>query len=389
MLKIAFDSQLFLKGKKTGIAWCGDHIIKELAKDPKYTCLCDFFSLHYPEEKKREVEKYQDYGVQMNPCSWFHDVLYKMIWPILPVSYHWFFGSDRDVTLFFNFIIPPGVKGKRIAVVHDMAYKAYPETVNKKTLKWLQLTLKKSCRRADAIITVSEFSKQEIVKYLGVPKEKIIVMANGVDLDIFHPDYGKEEVTALKEIFQIQGEYFLYLGTLEPRKNIERLVRAYAQMLEEWSREGILREPPKLVLAGGKGWLYDSIFETVREFGLDSQVVFTGYVEESQVPVLMKGARAFVFPSLYEGFGMPPLEAMACGTPVLTSTAASLPEVVGETGILVDPESIEDICHGLKRLAKDDELCRKLQEAGPVRAREFSWDKTVRPLKELLGRMEK
>ena len=96
-------------------------------------------------------------------------------------------------------------------------------------------------------------------------------------------------------------------------------------MLEEWSREGILREPPKLVLAGGKGWLYDSIFETVREFGLDSQVVFTGYVEESQVPVLMKGARAFVFPSLYEGFGMPPLEAMACGTPVLTSTAASLP----------------------------------------------------------------
>ena len=96
ILKIAFDSQLFLKGKKTGIAWCGDHIIKELAKEPKYTCMCDFFSFHYPKERKREVEKYQDYGVQMNPCSWFHDVAYKMIWPILQVPYYWFFGSDRD-----------------------------------------------------------------------------------------------------------------------------------------------------------------------------------------------------------------------------------------------------------------------------------------------------
>ena len=387
-MKIAFDSQLFLKGKKTGIAWCGDHVIKELAKEPGYTCLCDFFSFHYSDEKKKEVEKYQEYGVLTNPCSWFHDVLYKLIWPIVPLPYHWFFGTDRDVTIFFNFIIPPGVKGKKIAVVHDMAYKAYPETVNKKTLRWLQLTLKKSCQRADAIVTVSEFSKQEIIKYLGVPEEKIVVMANGVDLDIFRMDYEKERVTAVKEKFQIQGEYFLYLGTLEPRKNIERLVRAYGQMLEQWDREKIEKEPPKLVLAGGKGWLYDSIFETTRELGLDKKVLFTGYIEENEVPVLMKGSRAFVFPSLYEGFGMPPLEAMACGTPVLASTAASLPEVVGEIGVLVDPESVDDICHGLKRLALDEGLCRKLQEGGPKRAKEFSWDKTVQPLKALLNSME-
>ena len=116
------------------------------------------------------------------------------------------------------------------------------------------------------------FSKQEIIKYLGVPEEKIVVMANGVDLDIFRMDYEKERVTAVKEKFQIQGEYFLYLGTLEPRKNIERLVRAYGQMLEQWDREKIEKEPPKLVLAGGKGWLYDSIFETTRELGLDKKV---------------------------------------------------------------------------------------------------------------------
>ena len=175
------------------------------------------------------------------------------------------------------------------------------------------------------------------------------------------------------------------MGTLEPRKNIERLVRAYSQLVNE-KKEGNI---PYLVLAGGKGWLYDSIFATVQELKIEDRVIFTGYVEESQVPVLMKGAKAFVFPSLYEGFGMPPLEAMACGTPVLTSAATSLPEVVGESGVLVDPESVESICHGLRELAEDEELCRRLQKEGLERAKLFSWDKTVVPLKQLLERLEK
>lgn len=143
------------------------------------------------------------------------------------------------------------------------------------------------------------------------------------------------------------------------------------------------------MLAGGKGWLYDSIFATVQELKIEDRVIFTGYVEESQVPVLMKGAKAFVFPSLYEGFGMPPLEAMACGTPVLSSATTSLPEVVGESGVLVDPESVESICHGLRELAEDEELCRRLQKEGLERAKLFSWDKTVVPLKQLLERLEK
>ncbi len=384
-MKIAFDSQLFLKGKKTGIAWCADHVIKELAGDGRYDCLCEFFSFSHPKENVNQVEKYEKYGVRMNPCPWIHYVLYKMTWPILPVPYHWFFPEKRDVTLFFNFIVPPGVRGKTVAVVHDMAYKAHPETVNNKTLRWLQLTLKKSCKRADAVVTVSEFSKQEIMKYLGVPEEKITVMPNGVDLETFHPNYGEDQVDSLKKQFRIPGEYFLYLGTLEPRKNIERLVRAYSQLVNE-KKEGNI---PYLVLAGGKGWLYDSIFATVQELKIEDRVIFTGYVEESQVPVLMKGAKAFVFPSLYEGFGMPPLEAMACGTPVLSSAATSLPEVVGESGVLVDPESVESICYGLRELAENEELCRRLQKEGLERAKLFSWDKTVVPLKQLLERLEK
>ena len=130
----------------------------------------------------------------MNPCKWFHPLIYKLIWPFFPIPYSLFFGNDRQITQFVNFVVPPGVKGKKVTIVHDMAYKAYPETVYYKTRRWLQLTLKGSCRRADAIITVSEFSKQEIVKYLGVKPEKITVMPNGVDLELYHPNYTEEQV---------------------------------------------------------------------------------------------------------------------------------------------------------------------------------------------------
>lgn len=390
-MKIAFESQLFLKQKKTGIAWNADHVIKVLAQDGRYSCLCDYFAMRNSEEQLEQVRCYEKYGVKMDPCKWFHNVLYKLIWPIIPIPYRLFFPEKRDVTIFFNFIVPPGVQGKTIAIVHDMAYQAHPETVNRKTLKWLQLTLKKSCKRADAIVTVSEFSKKEIVKYLGVPAEKITVMPNGVNLDLFHPGYSQTQIDQVKNKYQINGRYFLYLGTLEPRKNLVRLIQAYGKLWETFKADEKNKDSendfPYLVLAGGKGWMYESIFETVEELKLSDRVIFTGYVEEEEAPVLMKGARAFVFPSLYEGFGMPPLEAMACGTPVLTSNVSSLPEVVGETGILVDPESVDSIAEGMKTLIDDDELCTKLGEEGIRRAAEFTWDKVVEKMKLLLEKM--
>ncbi len=380
-MKVAFESQLFLKGKKTGIAWNADHVIRELAKDKKISCICDFFTLGCPKENFAQVTCYEkDYGVKMDPCPWFHNVLYKLIWPIIPIPYRWFFREKRDVTIFPNFIVPPGVSGKTIVIVHDMAYRACPETVSKKTLKWLQLTLKGSCKRADAIVTVSEFSKKEIVKYLDVPEDKITVMPNGVNLELFHPDYSAEQVEQVKEKYQISGPYFLYLGTLEPRKNLTRLIEAYAMLREKKGEDRL----PSLVLAGGKGWMYESIFETVKQKKLEKKVIFTGYVEDREAPILMNGAQAFVFPSLYEGFGMPPLEAMACGTPVLTSNVSSLPEVVGESGILVEPESVESICAGMETLMEDDEFCARLSREGVLRAQDFAWNKVTESMKSLV-----
>lgn len=378
-MKVAFEAQLFLKGNKTGIGWCADNLIKEIAKDQDYRCECDYFTVRQPKERIARVEYYEAFGVRMNPCKWFHNMLYKLVWPAFPIPYSLFFGKDRDITQFFNFVVPPGVKGKVVTIVHDMAYKAYPETVNEKTRRWLELTLEGSCKRADAIMTVSEFSKQEIMKYLGVKAEKITVMPNGVDLERYHGSYPKEAIGRLKDKYHIQGEYFLYLGTLEPRKNIERLIEAYHLLLQEKGEDSI----PRLVLAGGKGWLYDSIFELVGRLGIGHMVLFTGYVEGADVPVLMQGARAFLFPSLYEGFGMPPLEAMACRTPVITSATSSLPEVVGDAGMLVDPFDVAAIKEAMGRLSEDEGLARRLGDMGFERAQDYTWRHSAEILKQV------
>ncbi|WP_270816618.1 glycosyltransferase family 4 protein [Hungatella effluvii] len=383
-MKIAFDSQLFLKGNKTGIAWCADNIVKKMSKRQDTETVCDYFVKNCEEDEKN-VRIYQKYGASMNPCKKYSFFFYKLIWPFIPIPYSLFFGKDRDITQFFNFVVPPGVPGKSVTIVHDMAYKAHPETLKKKNLRWLQLTLKRSCKRADAIVTVSEFSKNEIVKFLRIKPDKITVMPNGVDLELFHPDYSQIDVQMVKDKYKIAGSYFLYLGTLEPRKNIERVVEAYAKLCDD--NKEIEEEIPKLVLAGGKGWLYESIFEAVKKYGISSNVIFTGYVREEEIPLLMVGAISFLFPSLYEGFGMPVLEAMACGTPVLTSNTTSLPEVAGDAGILVDPYSIEEIRDKMLLLWQNRELRQLLSKRGIERAANYTWENSTRILYELYEKL--
>lgn len=381
VVKVAFDVQLLIKGDKTGIGWCAENILMRMPQYNEYSYQLNYFSLGYSKEQLENVAKYVKFGYHLNKCKWFHDVIYRFIWNYFLIPYKLFFGNRADITFFFNYVIPPGVKGKKITIVHDMAYKAYPETVRKRTRRLLDLALEKSCARADRIITVSEFSKQELIKYLGIRSDKIVVMPNGVDFSLYHPNYEEKEVAKIKKKYSIEGKYFLYLGTLEPRKNIERLILAYAKLIRETN------EVPKLVLAGRKGWMYNSIFETVKTLKLENNVIFTGYIEAKDTPILMKGAEIFLFPSLYEGFGMPPLEAMACGTPVLVSNVSSLPEIVGEAGIFVDPFSIDSIEQGLLSLTKNQRIRDELILKGLQRVRKYSWDKAVRIIKNVLDEL--
>jgi glycosyltransferase involved in cell wall biosynthesis len=377
-VKISFDGQLFLKGEKTGIGWFAHNVLTNLATDSNNEYELNCFTLGYREANQLEIYKYKEIGYTINKVRWFHDVIYRTIWNFIPIPYWIFFGRKSQVTVFFNYIIPPGVRGKKITVVHDMAYKAYPETVRTKTRKFLELSLAKTCKRADRIITISEFSKSEILRYLHVKADKIEVIPLGVDTSIYHSNYSMLDIEKTKEKYKIDNEYFLYLGTIEPRKNIERLIRAYAALYQQ------KKDIPKLILAGKKGWLYDEIFNTVGELKLHNKVEFLGYIDMEDTPRLIKGAIAFVFPSLYEGFGLPPLEAMACGTPVITSNAASLPEVVGKAGLLVDPLDINSIKEAMFRVIEEPDLRIKLCELGFVQAKKFSWEKTSKKIGELI-----
>ncbi len=383
-MKVQFDAQSLFENDKTGIALTIQNIIFNMAKkhrDKSY--YLNYFSLLKKSTDNILIHDLLDIGCRRNECRWFHPLAYKMLYNFIPVPYSLFFGDDADITHFMNFYIPPGVKGKVITMVYDMVYKAYPETMNRKTRFMLNMSMERSTRRADAIITISEFSKAEIIKYLGVPPERIYVMPCGVDFKKFRPDYDLDDIAKTKSKYGITKDYFLYLGTLEPRKNIERLIEAYGLLKK---RIGCI---PKLVISGKKGWLYDTIFERVNVLDLGNDVIFTGYVDENDVPVLMKGAFAFVFPSLYEGFGLPPLEAMACGTPVIASNAASLPEVVGDAGLLIDPYSVESISKALECLLMDPSLQSELADKGLKRAVMFTWEKSVDIISEVYEQISK
>ncbi len=366
-MKIAFDAQLLSEKQKTGIGFVAKNIVTELASKEENKCFANYFSFGANKQNIETIREYKNLGIELNECKWFNNMIYRLMWCVLPIPYSLFFGRKADVSLFFNYYLPPFVGGKKVTMIHDMVCMDCPETMNFKTKMMLKMTLKKSIRRADKIIAVSQFSKERIMYYFDVPDDKIAVMPNGVDLDVYRDDFHENQVEDVCLKYAINSEYFLYLGTLEPRKNIERIIEAYYMLTQKTD------DVPLLVLAGKKGWLFESIFETVKKYQLEDKIVFTGYVSEEDAPVLLFGAKAFVFPSLYEGFGMPPLEAMACGTPVITSNCTSLPEVVGDCGILVNPLETEEICDAMFKLLDDDELCKKLSKDGRKRAEEFTW----------------
>ena len=298
-MKVAFESQLLLKGNKTGIGWCADNLIRGLAKEPDVDCQMNYFSKGVESEKLDSLKEYTDLGITLNASSSWKATWYKLVWPFLKIPYHCFFGDRADITQFFNYVIPPGVKGKKVTIGHDMAHLACRDTVRRKTRWWLDLTLKQSCRRADLILTVSEFSKSEIIKYLNMPEEKVRVMYPGVDLELFHPGYPDEQVQRAKKKYGIDGDYILYLGTIEPRKNIQRLIEAYDKLVTE----GTVKNLPRLVLAGGRGWLCDDIYKAAEKASLRDKVQFTGYVDEEDIPLLLTGAEFLAFLRFMKALG--------------------------------------------------------------------------------------
>ena len=198
----------------------------------------------------------------------------------------------------------------------------------------------------------------------------------GVDLEKFRPA-PQEEIQRVRESLNLPEEYFLFMGNVEPRKNLLRLIQAYERLCTR------LPQAPRLVVAGAKGWRNSEIYESVQKPALKERVLFTNYIPEEDLRGLLCGATAFLFPSLYEGFGIPPLEAMACGVPVMASNAASLPEVTGDCAVQVDPYDLDSMANGMEQLYTDAALRQELSRRGPERAKTLTWDQAAADLMKL------
>lgn len=254
-----------------------------------------------------------------------------------------------------------------VFTLHDLIFKAYPEYHLPRNHLFLQLAMPFFLRRADAIICVSECTRQDALKHYRLPEEKMWVIHEGVS-PRFSPNLSAAELNRVRERFHLPERFLLFVGTIEPRKNLPTLFQAFKALREQ--APDLVEE---LIIVGKQGWLTDAIYRAVHVNNLTGLVRFVGRVDDRDLPAMYRLASAFVFPSLYEGFGLPPLEAMACGTPVVASNTASLPEVLGEAAILVPPMEVGDWVQALRRVLTDAALRRELVQRGLQRAARFTW----------------
>jgi glycosyltransferase involved in cell wall biosynthesis len=258
---------------------------------------------------------------------------------------------------------------RQVVTVHDMTFFSMPEVHEFIKIKYFRFFIRAAARLADRIVFVSHSTWRDCLDRLGPLRGSCSVIHLGKS-DAFHPGLDPVQVQQVRDKYGLQVNYILYIGTIEPRKNLANLIRAFGSISQQ--HPGLL-----LTIAGMKGWMYDDLQEIIVRLKLESRVIFTGFVPEEDKPFLIAAARAFAYPSLYEGFGIPVLEALACGVPTLTSNVSSLPEVAGDAALLVDPRNVESISLALERLLSDNVLRDRLRTESIAQAAKFTWAKTA------------
>lgn len=373
-MKVALELQPCC-GNRSGIGTYTYELSKRLRNQNGLEFLGNVFDFCSKEKNCLGVNEFQ-FPVQK--CSKLPYSVYRRIWNYVPISYWSLFESKADIGVFFDYIIPPRFSGKAIQVIHDLSYLQFPETMSKRNLRRLQDGLMSSVERSDRIVTISEFSRTEIIKLLHVPGEKIDIVSPAPANSI----YAEECISKEMELnLNIRKPYILYVGTIEPRKNLVRLIRAFEHLKQ------VENIPHQLVLAGGPGWGNKEIYETARKSSCVEDIQFTGYVSDAEKSALYRNADAFVFPSLYEGFGIPPLEAMEMNCPVICANAASLPEVVGEAARLVEPLDEESIADGILLVLTDKDYADSLRKKGQEQFKKYTWDDSAKRLTEVCRRV--
>ena len=283
----------------------------------------------------------------------------QLVWP-------W---QSRKLNLMHSmaFVTPFLTPCPAVVTVYDLSFLHFPERFPALQRWYLTSQTKRSCHAAKRVITISESSRQDVHKFFGVPLSQIDVVVPGVN-GRYHP-LPSDQITAFRQKHNLPDRLILHVGTLQPRKNIPVLLEALTKVDDQ---------DVHLVLAGGKGWFYDEIFAQIEALGLVNRVIFPGYVPDEDLPLWYNAATLFAFPSVYEGFGMPVVEAMACGTPVVASNASSIPEAVGSAGLLFNPKDPTELAERIASVLNDSQLSATMRAKGQQRARQFSWEEAGR-----------
>jgi glycosyltransferase involved in cell wall biosynthesis len=275
--------------------------------------------------------------------------------------------------LHVQFTAPPFCPCPVVVSIHDLSFEHLPQTFKRRSRTQLRLTVRHSARRAARIISLSEHGRRDIIETYGITAERVSAIPLAAPAH-FAPVQDNRELQRVRHNYGIDGDYILTVGSIQPRKNLARLVQAYASLRGNKSADKL----PKLVLVGKSGWLYDETLRALKETGVADTVVLTGYVPQEDLPALYSGALCFVYPSYFEGFGLPPLEAMKCGAPVIVGNKTSLPEVVGDAALTVDPFDVEAIASAMQRVIESPALREELSIKGRARAETFDWRETAR-----------
>jgi len=366
-MRIGIDARLMYYSPG-GIAEYTKQLVQALAELPQHSEEQDEFLVFYSRK---------------SPCQPFsHPRLQtRAIWT---PSHHrlegWTLGVELrrlglDLLHSPDFIPPYTNRFRRIITIHDLAFLRYPHFLTKDAARYYG-QIDQAVRRADHIIAVSENTKHDTMRLLGVHDRKITVIYEAAN-PIFRQIDRTEARRRLSQTYPLPEKFILFVSTIEPRKNITALLQAFRKLKDNY------RMPHKLVLAGRKGWLFDDVFAAVSKLKLEDECVFLGRVAADDLLYLYNSADLLVHPAFYEGFGLPPLEAMACGAPVITSNVSALPEIVGDAGILVDPNDIDGLTVAIWRALMDEPLRAGMIARGLARASQFSWQRAARETLQL------
>lgn len=381
-MRIGIDIRVLVEGKRTGVEEYTLNLLEYLFKiDRKnqYKLFCNAYRA-----TSLDISQFQK-------CP--NVKIYKFRWPnkILNLSFKFlkFPKIDKMVDGLDLFYAPNILffslsnDCKNVVTFHDLSFEYYSNFFSLKRKSWhFLVNPRKIAQRADKIIAVSNSTKQDLIEKYNISSDKIRVIYSGINKN-FRPINDKKILKKVQEKYYLPEKFILFLGTFEPRKNIEGLIFAFKKLKEKF------KIPYKLVLAGERGWLSRNIFRLIKKFPFKQEIIPLGFIEDKDKPVLYNLASIFVYPSFYEGFGFPPLEAMACGVPTIVSSISSMPEITNGKAVLIDPYNISELSEAIYQILNDENLQKKLSRDGILQAKRFNWENSAKETFDLFNSFKK